>query len=98
MKNYKKQLEDDIGPTVNAFEKKFQDTEKGQSSAYRLIIKSFECFKRPITFMQTQLRPSVGMGVFLERWMLTRAVQDYLKECCQEADAYIKELSHKMGL
>ena len=98
MKSYKKQLEDDIGPTVKAFEKKYQFKEEGQSSSYRLIMKGFACFERPIAFMPTRLRPSVGMGVFLERWMLQGAVRDYLKECCQEVDAYLDELTNKVGL
>jgi hypothetical protein len=97
MKSYKKQLEDDIGPTVKAFEKKYQYKEEGQSSSYRLIMKGFACFERPIAFMQTRLRPSVGMGIFLERWMLTSAVREYLTQCCQEADAYLAELTNKMG-
>ncbi|MHC4457594.1 MAG: hypothetical protein ACYS0I_10980 [Planctomycetota bacterium] len=98
MKSYKKHLEKDIGPTIKQFEEKYQYREEGQSPSFQLIMKSFACFKRPITFMQTQLRPSVGMGIFLERWMLTRAVQDYLKECCQEADSYLDELTNKSGL
>lgn len=98
MKSYKKHLGKDIGPTIKQFEEKYQYREEGQASSYQLIMKSFACFKRPITFMQTQLRPSVGMGIFLERWMLTKAVEDYLKECCQEADHCLEELTKKMGL
>jgi hypothetical protein len=98
MKSYKKQLEKDIRPSLRAFEKKYRDSEQGQSLPYRLAIESFACLERPITLMQTRLRPSVGMGIFLERWMLTSAVQDYLEECCQEADSYLDELTNKMGL
>ena len=97
MKNYKKQLEIDIGATIKQFEEKYQDREEGQTSSYRLIIKSFACFKRPIAFMQTQLRPSIGMGIFLERCMRTKAVQDYLQECCQEADRGLEELTKEIG-
>jgi hypothetical protein len=97
MKSYKKHLEKNIGPTIKQFEEKYHYREEGQSASYQLIIKSFACFKRPITFMQTQLRPSVGMGIFLERWMLTKAVEDYLKECCQEADRCLEELAKELG-
>ena len=97
MKAYKKRLEKETGPALTQFEEKYKNREEGQSPSFHLIMKSFDCFKRPITFMQTQLRPSVGMGIFLERWMLTKAVQDYLKECCQEADSYLNELIKKMG-
>jgi hypothetical protein len=98
MMSYKKHLEKDLGPTIKQFEEKYQYRQEGHASSYQLIMKSFACFKRPIIFMQTQLRPSVGMGIFLERWMLTKAVEDYLKECCQEADRYLEELTKKMGL
>jgi hypothetical protein len=98
MKSYKKQMETDVSPKIKQLKKKYQNREEGQSASYRLILKGFTCFERPITFMQTQLRPSVGMGVFLERWMLTRAVQDYLKECCQDADRYLEQLTKKMEL
>ena len=98
MKAYKKRLEKETGPALKQFEEKYKNREEGQSPSFHLIMKSFDCFKRPITFMQTQLRPSVGMGIFLERWMLTKAVQDYLKECCHEADRYLEELTKKLGL
>jgi len=97
MKSYKKHMEKDIGPTIKQFEEKYQYREEGKASSYQLIMKSFACFKRPITFMLTHLRPSVGMGIFLERWMLTKAVEDYLKECCREADHCLEELTKKMG-
>jgi hypothetical protein len=45
--------------------------------------------------METKLRPSVGMGVWQERWMMTTAVEDYLKECCREADRLFDELMNK---
>lgn len=98
MKAYKKRLEKETGPAIKQFKEKYKNREEGQSPSFQLIMKSFACFKRPITFMQTQLRPSVGMGIFLERWMLTKAVEDYLKECCQEADRCLEELTKKMGL
>ena len=98
MKSYKKQMETDISPKIKQLEEKYKDRAEGQSSPYRLIIESFTCFERPVNFMQTRLRPSVGMGVFQERWMLTRAVQDYLEECCQDADRYLEQLTKKMEL
>jgi hypothetical protein len=35
------------------------------------------------------------MGVFLERWMMTKAAESYLKECCQEADRRLDELEKR---
>jgi hypothetical protein len=47
--------------------------------------------------METKLRPSVSMGVFLERWMMTKAAESYLKECCQEADHRLDELKKRIN-
>jgi hypothetical protein len=38
------------------------------------------------------------MGVFLERWMMTSAVESYLKECCQNVDHHLNELQKEMEL
>jgi hypothetical protein len=36
------------------------------------------------------------MGVWQERWMMIKAVDDYLKQCCQEADRHINELKQNL--
>ncbi|MBW2408221.1 MAG: hypothetical protein JRF72_00380 [Deltaproteobacteria bacterium] len=46
--------------------------------------------------METKLRPSVGMGVWQERWMMKTAVEDYLKTCCREADRLSEKLNNNL--
>lgn len=98
MRAYKERIEGEIRPSINEFDEKYRETEEGQSPLFRLIMESFSWLSRPISLMETELRPSVGMGVFLERWMVTKAAEDYLKECCQEADQRIDELTREIGL
>lgn len=93
MRAYKERIEKEIGPSIREFEEKYGDREEGQSPLFRLIVEAFSLLSRPITFMETELRPSVGMGIFLERWMMTNAVESYLKECCQEADHHLDEVA-----
>ena len=93
MKTYKKRI-DDIGPDIEQFKHKYGNSEGGQLRQFELVQEIFNCFSRPVRFMETKLRPSVGMGVWQERWMMTTAVEDYLKECCLEADRLFDELMH----
>ncbi len=97
MKAYKKRLEEEIGPSVKKFAETHGDEVKEQSRTFQLIVESIACLKRPVKFMETRLRPSVGMGVFLERWMLNQAVAEYLQACCADADRYLDPLIKKYG-
>ena len=96
MRTYKQRIEREIGPSIRGFDGRYREKEEEQSPLIRHIMEAFSAFSRPIHLMETELRPSVGMGVFLERWMVTKAAEDYLKECCQEADKHLEELIEKM--
>lgn len=98
MRTYKEKIEKKVGPSIREFQERYQGREEGQTFAFDHLMKAFSCFCRPITFMETELRPSVGMGVFLERWMLTKAAESYLKECCQEADRHLDALTESQDL
>jgi len=93
MKAYKQRLEDEIGPSFIEFKAKYGHIERGQSIQFELVQEIFTCFSRPVRFMETKLRPSVGMGIWQERWMMTSAVEDYLKACCREADSLFDEFN-----
>jgi hypothetical protein len=95
MKAYKKRL-DDIGPDIEQFKHKYGSSEGDRLRRFELVQEIFTCFNRPVRFMETQLRPSVGMGVWQERWMMATAVEDYLKECCREADHLFDELINRL--
>ena len=95
MKAYQKRL-DDIGPDLQQFKHKYGNSEGGWLRPFELFEEIFICFNRPVRFMETKLRPSVGMGIWQERWMMTAAVEDYLKECCQEVDRLFYELRNKL--
>ncbi|UCE52251.1 MAG: zinc ribbon domain-containing protein [Desulfobacterales bacterium] len=97
MKTYKQKIEDEIGPSIRQFKEKYGNNEAGKSKKFELVLETYACLSRPIAFMQTKLRPSVGMGVWQERWMMTKVVEDFLKECCQEADRHINELKQKLA-
>ena len=92
MRTYKERIEVEIGPSIREFSEKYKDTEEGGSPLFSLTMEVFSWLSRPITLMETKLRPSVGMGVFLERWMMTKAAENYLKECCEEADHRLDKL------
>ena len=92
MRSYKERILEEIGPSIQEFDKKYKDREEGRSPLFDLTLDIFSWFSRPISLMETKLRPSVSMGVFLERWMMTKAAESYLKECCQEADHRLDEL------
>ena len=96
MKIYKQKIEDEIGPPIRQFKEKYGKIEEKQVKLFELIQEIFTCFRRPVRFMETKLRPSVGIGVWQERWMMTKAVEDYLKACCQEADRHLGELIREM--
>ena len=95
MEDYKKRL-DDIGPFINQFKQQYSHIESGRLEQFELVQEIFTCYGRPVRFMETKLRPSVGMGVWQERWMMTTAVEDYLKVCCREADRLFDELMNKL--
>jgi len=96
MNSYKKKMNSEISALIKKFDETYRQTEERFSPCLNLIIKTFSSLKRPIAFMETRLRPSIGMGVFLERWMLTNAVESYLKECCKDADYYLDMLKKKI--
>ena len=96
MKIYKQRIEDEIGPSIRQFKEKYGNIEGSQAKPFELIQEIFTCFRRPIRFMETKLRPSVGIGVWQERWMMTKAVEDYVKACCQEADCHLGELIQEL--
>ena len=91
MKAYKKRL-DDIDSVIRQFKQKYGNNEEDLLKQIELIHEIFTCFRRPVRYMETKLRPSVGMGVWQERWMIKTAVEDYLAECCREADRLLDEL------
>jgi len=96
MLGYKERMEKDIRPSVKEFDLMYGDKEEGRSLLFLHTMKAYAALSRPVTFMETKLRPSVGMGVFLERWMMAQAVEDQLKECCQEADYHLQEIAKKL--
>lgn len=98
MRAYKERLDREIFPPIREFHEKYGEREEGQSPLFILIKEAFSWLNRPIPFMETKLRPSVGMGVFLERWMMTKVLEDYLKECCQETDNRLDRLTKKIEL
>lgn len=98
MRAYKEKIDKEIGPHIITFTEKYNDKDEGRSTLFSLIMETFSWLNRPITFMETELRPSIGMGVFLERWMMTSAVESYLKECCQNVDHHLNELQKEMEL
>jgi hypothetical protein len=95
MKAYKKRL-DDINPVIRQFKLKYGTSEEDLLKQIDLIHKIFTCFRRPVRFMETKLRPSVGMGVWQERWMMITMVEDYLAECCREADRLLDKLKKNL--
>lgn len=95
MKAYKKRL-DDLDPVIEQFKHKYGNRKGSRLKQFELLQEIFTCFRRPVRFMETKVRPSIGMGVWQERWMMTTAVEDYLKECCQEADRLFDELMNKL--
>jgi len=97
MRGYKERIVEEIGPTIREFSEKYKDREEGRSPLFGLTLDIFSWFSRPISLMETKLRPSVSMGVFLERWMITKAAESYLKECCQEADHRLDELKKRIN-
>jgi len=96
MKAYKTRLEKEIDPCLKKLAETHGDKVMARSQTFQLIMESIACLKRPVKFMETKLRPSVGMGVFLERWMLAQAVAEYLRECCADADRYLDQLIKKI--
>ena len=96
MKAYKERMENEIAPSVRAFDAKYRDRAEGQSPLFTLITEAFSVLRRPISHMETKLRPSVGMGVFLERWMMGNVVERYLRECCQEVDGNFEALTERL--
>jgi hypothetical protein len=95
MKAYKKRL-DELSPVFKQFKHKYGHSERGRLEQFELVQKIFSCYRRPVGLMETKLRPSVGIGIWQERWMMTSAVGDYLKTCCREADRLSDELKHKL--
>ena len=87
---------DELGLSIRQFKDKYGDTEDGRSKQFERILETFASFERPTTLMETKLRPSVSIGIWQERWMMTKAVEDYLAACCQEADRHINELERTL--
>ena len=97
MKAYKKRFNEELGQSIRQFEALYGETETKNSKQYKLVVKIFDSFKRPLAFMETKIRPSVSMGIWQERWMMTQAVEAYLKECCQRADRKLDELKRTLA-
>jgi len=96
MKAYREKLEGEIGSTIRNFEERYGGRKEGRSPLFHHIMEAFSALRRPVRYMETRLRPSVGMGVFLERWMRAQTVENYLKVCCQEADHHLNEVTQKL--
>ncbi len=96
MRGYKEKIEKGIAPKIGEFRDKYGKTQEGSSPLFDLILDTFYALRGPVRLMETELRPSVGMGVFLERWMMASAVESYLKECCHEADRHLDELEKEI--
>lgn len=96
MKAYKERIQRELGPILREFDEKYGKRGEGESRLFRLILEVFSTLRRPVSLIETQLRPSVGMGVFLERWMMRSAVESYLKECCEETDRLLGELTKEI--
>ncbi len=96
MRAYKERMEKEICSSVREFDERYRDSKKERSPLFHHMTEAFSALNRPIPLMETKLRPSVGMGVFLERWMMTQAVESYLKECCQEADQHLDEIAKEL--
>lgn len=97
MQAYKKKFEEEIAPALQEFEREFGDREEGLSDLFQLVSGISSSLRNPMRFMSTRLRPSVGMGVFLERWMSTETVKKYLETCCREVDSSLLELQEKLA-
>ena len=90
-------MDKDIGPFLQRLQDKYPNKEAAKSLLMNHIAEAVSALNRPIPFMETELRPSVGMGIFLERWMMTGVVDRYLGECCQEVDSHLEALAEKLG-
>jgi hypothetical protein len=97
MKTYKQTVEESLGPAVRKFVEKYASSEEAESRLLSRVHEAFSALHRPIAFMETELRPSVGMGVFVERWMMRDVVERYLMDCCEEADRHLEALEQTMG-
>ena len=96
MKSYKEKMDGEVSSLIKKFDENYRKTEEKFSPFFNLMTETFSALNRPIAFMETRLRPSIGMGVFLERWMLINTVESYLKECCKDADYYLDMLKEKI--
>ena len=96
MKAYKERMEDNLAPAMRKLAKTYGHPEESHSPFLVLANDAFSALNRPIAFMETELRPSVGMGVFLERWMMKDVVERCLKECCEEADRHLDMLEERI--
>ena len=89
MQAYKTTVADKIDPQLAALRSEL----KTPSNLERILGEIESAVHRPLHLMETKLRPSVGMGVFLERWMRSQTVDNCLKESCAAIDRYVLELS-----
>jgi len=96
MKGYKERMEGNLAPVMRKLAEKYGSPEGPQLPLLSLVNNVFLALNRPIAFMETELRPSVGMGVFLERWMMRDVVERCLKECCEEADRHLGALEERI--
>ena len=96
MNIYKEKMNGEISGLIKKFDGNYGKVEEKFSPFFNLITETFSALNRPIAFMETRLRPSIGMAVFLERWMLAKAVESYLKECCVDADYYLDKLKENI--
>lgn len=98
MEAYKVSLEKEINPRIRALSSKHGIDPDDHSDPINLMRETALTLAGPIRFMETKLRPSVGMGVFLERWMMASALETYLKECCHKADGLLDQVDQLIDL
>jgi hypothetical protein len=91
---YEERLEREVEPFIRELKDKYENRDEGKSIPFHHLMEGFSWLQRPTTMFETGLRPSVGMGVFLERWMMVQAFEEYLKECCEKTDYHLARIIH----
>ena len=94
MKAYKTTVAEKIDPQIASLRSELNTPFNNSASNLARIVGEIEsAVHRPLHMMETTLRPSVGMGAFLERGMRNQTVGDCLKESCTAIDRYVLELT-----
>ena len=90
---YKERAAREIFPRIREFIEKYAAVGGSPGEACGLVQEIFSWLKGATSLMATELRPSVGMGVFLERWMMTQASEEYLAVCGQRVAELLDRLT-----